>query len=513
MSGRWDTLVIGGGHNGLVAATLLARAGGKVLVLEARDRVGGLATGEEFHPGYRTAGVDDDTSRLRPWVVDKLGLRRFGLELESEETPIFSPAPAGDGAGLLVWRDAERSRSELGDDAEAYARYRAFLARLAPFARRALDRVPIDISEKKIADLWSLGRTALGLRLLGRRDMMELFRIGPMCVADWLREWFASDRLNALLGAPAVFGGFTGPWSPGTNANLLLHDCFAGPEVRGGAPALVAALERAARAAGVEIRTGARVRRIEVGPSGVAGVTLAGGDGVEGARVAAACNPRHLLLELLPAELLSLRLEHGITHFRSRGTTAKVHLAMNGYPAFACRPELEAAHVRIADGIDPLERAFDPVKYRQLGAEPALEVRVPSLATPGLAPDGCHVLSIGVHFVPYDIEGGWNEASRAQLLENVLEGLERYSPGIRSLVVGDEVLTPLDLESRYGLAGGQIHHGEHGLDQLFVRPTPECARYATPIPGLYLCGGGSYPGGGLTGAPGALGAERMLGDQ
>ncbi len=510
MSGRWDTVVIGGGHNGLVAATLLARAGEKVLVLEARGRVGGLAAGEEFHPGYRTAGVDPDTSRLRPWVIDKLGLRGFGLELESEETPVFSPAPAGGGAGLTVWRDPERSRPELGDDAEAYARFRAFLVRLAPFVRRALDRVPVDLSETRIADLWALGRTAVGLRLLGRRDMMELFRIGPMCVADWLREWFASDRLAALLAAPAVYGGFTGPWSPGTNANLLLHECFAGPGVRGGAPALVAALERAARAAGVEIRTAAAARRIEVGASGVTGVTLAGGETVEAARIAAACGPKHVLLDLLPAEHLSLRLGHGIAHFRSRGTTAVVHLALTRYPAFACRPALEAAHVRIADGIDPLERAFDPVKYRQLGSEPALDVRVPTVSSPELAPDGHHVMSIGVHFVPYDLDGGWGDSGYARLLEVVLERLETYAPGIRALIAGCEVLTPLDLETRYGLAGGQIHHGEHALDQLLVRPTPECARYATPVPGLYLCGGGSYPGGGLTGAPGALAAERML---
>ena len=511
MSDRLDAIVIGGGHNGLITATLLARSGARTLLLEARDRLGGLAAGDEFHPGYRHLGVDDDLSQFRPWVADRLKLRGFGLELETESAPIFSPAAAGDGDGLLLARDPGAASGELGGEAEAYADYRGFLERLAPFARKALDRVPVDVTGMKLADVWSLGGTALALRMLGRRDMMELFRIGPMCVADWLRERFTNDRLNAVLAAPAVFGGFTGPWSPGTNANLLLHESFSTPGVKGGGPALIGALEAAATAAGVEIRTGARVQRLAVDGDGVKGVKLADGEILETKLVAAACSPKHLLLDLVPAEYLSLRLEHGITHFRTRGTTARVHLALAGYPAFACRPELRPEHARIAEGIDPLERAFDPVKYRRFGSDLALEVRVPTLRQPELAPDGHHVMSIGAHFVPYRLEGGWTDESRAALLETVLQRLEIYAPEIRALVLGSEVLTPIDLETGYGLTGGQIHHGEHGLDQIFVRPTPECARYATPIPGLYLCGGGAYPGGGVTGAPGALAAERILG--
>jgi len=340
--------------------------------------------------------------------------------------------------------------------------------------------------------------------------MMELFRIGPMCVADWLREWFESDRLQALLAGPAVYGGFTGPWSPGTNTNLLLSEAFTTPGVRGGAPAFVAALEKAALAAGVEIRTAAQVKSLEVADQEVRGVLLDSGENIESSLVAGACDPKHLLLDLLPPTHLSLRLEHGITHFRARGTTAKVYLALSGYPAFACRPELRPERIRIAEGIDPLERAFDPVKYRRFGDELALDIRVPTVRTPELAPNGHQVFSIGTHFVPYELEGGWNQASRDQLLETVLKRLEAYVPDIRASVLGSEVLSPADLESRFGVINGHIHHGEHGLDQIFVRPTPECARYATPIRGLYLCGGGSYPGGGITGGPGALGAQRML---
>lgn len=517
MSGRYDAVVIGGGHNGLVTATLLARAGRKVVVLEARESVGGLAAGHEFHPGYRTVGIDHDDTLIRPWVIDKLDLKRHGLEIETEETPVFSPAPAGDGGrngkGILLWRDPECSREELGTDAESYAGYRGFLERVSPFARRALDRVPVDLSEKRIADLWDLAKTAIGLRMLGKSDMMELFRIGPMCVADWLREWFENDRLSALLAGPAVYGGFTGPWSPGTNTNLLLSEAFATPGVRGGAPALVAALERAARGAGVEIRTGSSVESLDVVDRQVQGVVLQGGEKIDANLVAGACSPKHLLLDLVPGSHLSLRLEHGVTHFRTRGTTAKIHLALSGYPAFACRPELRAERVRIAEGIDPLEQAFDPVKYRRFGDDLALDIRVPTVRTRELAPDSHHVFSIGAHFVPYEVEGGWDEQSRARLLETVLCRLEKHAPELRTMVVGSEVLSPADLEGRFGVTGGQMHHGEHGLDQLFVRPTPECARYATPIGGLYLCGGGSYPGGGITGAPGALAAERILSDK
>jgi phytoene dehydrogenase-like protein len=510
MSARYDAVVIGAGHNGLVAATLLAKAGRKVALLEAQESVGGLAASREFHPGYRTAGIDHDDTLIRPWVIDKLGLSSFGLELETDETPVFSPSANAGERGILLWRDPQRSREELGADAESYAAYRAFLERIAPFARRALDRVPIDVSEKRIGDLWELAKTAIGLRMLGKSDMMELFRIGPMCVADWLREWFESDRLQALLAGPAVYGGFTGPWSPGTNTNLLLGEAFATPGVRGGVPSFVAALEQAALAAGVEIRTATQVARLEVVDQQIEGVVLEGGEKIESSLVAGACSPKHLLLDLLPPPQLSLRLEHGITHFRARGTTAKIHLALSRYPAFACRPELHPEKIRIAEGIDPLERAFDPVKYRRFGDDLALDIRVPTVRTPDLAPDGHHVFSIGTHFVPYELEGGWSQESRGQLLETVLKRLEPYAPDVRASVVGSEVLSPADLESRFGLINGQIHHGEHGLDQIFVRPTPECARYATPIQGLYLCGGGSYPGGGITGAPGALAAERML---
>lgn len=510
MSERFDTIVIGGGVNGLTAAIRMARAGRRTLLCEAREHLGGLAASEEFHPGYRTCGVDHDDSRIRPWWVQKLQLERHGLQLRPEPLPTFSPEPAGEGPGLMLWRDADRAAPELGDDASAYAEFRGFLDRVTPFLRRTIDQIPADLAGRKLSDLWQLARSGIALRLLGRADMMELFRIGPMCVADWLGEWFGSDRLRATLAAPAVFGGFTAPWSPGTNANLLLHETFAGAGARGGGPSLVAALEVAARDAGVEVRTGTPVAGIEVGEAETRGVRLEGGETIEAPLVTAACSAKRALLELVPVGRLSLRLEHGIQNFRTRGTTARIHLALTAYPSWASRPDETPIHVCIGDGIDALERAFDPIKYRAFGSDLALDVRIPTVESPDLAPAGHHVLSAAAHWVPERLEGGWTDASRQDLLQTVLRRLEVYAPGIRESVVGSEVLAPPDLESRYGLVGGQIHHGEHGLDQLVVRPTPECARYATPIPGLFLCGGGSYPGGGITGVPGFFAAERML---
>lgn len=513
MTQGWDALVIGGGHNGLVAATLLAKAGRKTLLCEARESLGGLAGSAEFHPGYRSTGIDHDSSLVRPWIIDRLQLTQFGLEPRTEEIPVFSPAPSGEGRGLLLWRDPKRAADELGADAESYVEFRAFLDRIGPFACRALDRLPVDLSEKRLTDLWTLARTAIGLRLLGRDDMMELFRVGPMCVADWLGEWFENDRLRAVLAGPAVYNGFTGPWSPGTNANFLLYEAFSTNGVSGDGPQLISALERAAKTAGVEIRTGAEVQGVEIEDGAVHGVRLTNDEVLRAPVIAGACSSKNLLLDLVPAEQLSIRLEHGIRNLRTRGTTAKVHLALTDYPSFASRPDLRAAHIRISEGIDALEQAFDPIKYRSIGCDLALDIRVPTLEDPSLAPPGHHVLSVGVHWVPYDLEGGWSKDSRLALLDTVLQRLEIYTPGVRSLVAGSQVISPLELEAEYRVAGGQIHHGEHGLDQIFVRPTPDCARYSTPIRGLYLCGGGSYPGGGITGAPGALAVERILSER
>jgi phytoene dehydrogenase-like protein len=374
------------------------------------------------------------------------------------------------------------------------------LSRIAPFTRSLFDNGPPTLTGSA-ASIWPLASRGLALRLLGRVTMLELLRVGPMCLADWLNESFESDLLKVTLAAPALAGTRAGPWSPGTAANLLRLEALAGNTVEGGAPALIDALENAAAQRGVEIRLGSEVSRIRTAAGVVEGVELAGGAQIDAPVVLSSCDPKRTFLHLLGATAISPKLGHQIDKLRSSGTTAKVDLALREPLRFACRPDLEIEHAGLGcSTIDDLERAFDGVKYRQCSGAPLLDVHVP-------APN---VASILVHFAPHDLEGGWTDSRREKLGDLVISTLARYAPGVETIIEARNVLTPPDIEERYGVTGGHIHHIEHALDQMITRPAPSCARYATPIEGLYLCGSGSHPGGGLTGGPGALCAAAVL---
>lgn len=512
MSPSYDVIVVGAGHNGLTAAALLARHGRRVLLLERRDVLGGLAAGEEFHPEHRTAGMLHDTGGVRRWVVEELDLGRYGLRRRGETPPVLVPERRG--PGLLLWRDPDKMAAELAAswpaDAAGYRDYRAFLSRLTPVIRRLTERVPPHLLDPGLGDLMALGRAGFALRRLGRRDMMEVMRVAPMPLADWLAERFASPLLQAALAAPALHHTFAGPRSPNTVANLLLAECTGDGSVAGGAPALATALEGAARAQGVEIRSAVGVEALLADAARVRGVRLRGGEEIAAPIVAAACDPKHLFLDLLPPALLSRGLERSITSYRARGTAARIHLALAAFPVFTSRPEARPTVIRVGDDLDDLERAFDAVKYRRFSPRPLLDIQVPTLESPDLAPPGHHVWSILVHFVPYALDGGWNDERKSELYRAVIARIAELAPAVEEAIVGHEVLTPADLEARHGVTGGHLHHGEHALDQLLLRPIAECARYATPLDGLFLCGSGSHPGGGLTCAPGALAARAIL---
>jgi phytoene dehydrogenase-like protein len=333
-----------------------------------------------------------------------------------------------------------------------------------------------------------------------------------MCVADWLGETFGTEALRVALALPGVAGTWTGPWSAGTAGLLLLDLARRGRAVSGGPAAITDVVARAARNAGAECRIQTTVRRIRLEGGRVAGVELADGEVLSAPTVVATCTPRRTFGELLGPREIPDRLARRIAAFRSRGTTAKVHLALDAPLVFAGRPDERPERLVLAESIDGIERSFDNVKYGELPAVPTLDVWIPTLDDPTLAPSGGHVASILVHFVPHALRAGWSADTREQLRERVLSTLSRYAPDVEQHVVGCEVLTPADIEQRYGLTGGQIHHGEHALDQLLhLRPTPECSRYATPIEGLYLGGSGSHPGGGISGAPGRLAARAVLG--
>ena len=508
-----DVVVIGAGHNGLVVALRLLRAGRKVVVVESRGDVGGLCAASEFHPGYRAPGLLHDTTGVRRDVVRGLDLARFGLEFESTAPSVL--AAHSEHRGVVLHADARRSHQALEllhkGDGDAYLTWRALLSRVRGFVSGLLNRPPPPLRPRSLRDWWSMGTTALALRRLGNADMMELMRVAPMCASDWLEERFSAPLLRAALAAPAVAGAYLGPRASGSAARLLLYECVREGEVKGGPAALSDALHQAVEAAGGEIRVESQVARIAVERGRVRGVTLADGRGLEASVVVASCDPKRALLDLLEPGVLPLRVEEQVRVVRTRGTAAKVNLALDGRLVFRERGDERHARAVVADDLDAIERAFDAAKYRRCSEAPLLDVSVPSVGAPSLAPKGKDVVSILAHGAPYDLAGGWSEAARERLGDAVVEALERVAPGTKDRILARQVLSPMDIEAQYGASGGHIHHGEHAIDQLlFMRPAPSLARYQTPIRGLYLGGSGCHPGGGASCMPGALAAQAIL---
>jgi phytoene dehydrogenase-like protein len=514
-----DVLIIGAGHNGLVTAFYLARAGFRPLVLEARGAVGGCVADEEVAPGFR-APLANAIGPLRASVVRDMGLARK-VRFIQPDPRLVTLAPHGQ--ALAFSTDIDRTAQAISvlseKDAARYPEFCGTLQRLGDFLSHLLEMTPPDIDSPAAGEMWDLVKAGRRFRALGKKDGFRLLRWGPMAAADLVGEWFESDLVQAAIAARGVFGTAQGPWSAGSGAVLLLNaaaDPVPGGSsvtVQGGLANLATAMADAVRAAGGEIRTDARVARILVRDGRAAGVVLDSGEEIPGRAVVSNADPRLTFLELVDPVELDPGFLTKVRNYRARGTVAKVHLALRTLPAFAGVPNPADLHgrIQIAPGIDYLERAFDPSKYGQLPKQPYLDVVIPTLGDPALAPAGGHVLSAHVQFVPYDLRAMDWEAGREALASIVLDTLEQYAPGIRASVEATHVLTPRDLERRYGLTGGQIYHGEPALDQLFtMRPILGWARYHTPIEALFLCGSGTHPGGGITGASGQNGAREII---
>jgi len=505
----YDVIIIGGGHNGLTAATFLAKRGKKTLVLEGRSITGGLAAPREFHPGYRTAGILHDTGIVRPAVVERLGLQQHGLKLENRRAPVMI---LGDDGRSVVLSDDGASAESIArvsrEDGEAYRAYRLFIAKISPLILGLLDQPPPDLRVSGFGDLRKVLNAGMGLRRLGKETMYEVLKVMPMSVADFLNERFRTDFIKAGIGVPGIFGSFNGPWSSYAAMNLLLWEVTARVHVKGGPADLTHALLSAAKAVGVEVRTGAGVEQVLLNGSGEAeGVRTTGGETYRSRSVASSIHPKHLFLDLLKPVEIGTSLETEIMHYRTRGTVACMNLALNRRIRWKSNPGGEVAFVRTGNSFDQMEQAFDAVKYREFSKVPTLDVHVATVSNPALAPSGHEVVSVLSHFAPYEPDGGWTERKKKELSERIVAVVARHTVDLEPSIVASELLTPADLEHEYGLTGGNLFHGEQAVDQLIGRPVPSCASYRTPIPGLYLCGSGSHPGGGITGGPGMLAAQ------
>jgi phytoene dehydrogenase-like protein len=517
-----DIVIIGGGHNGLVTAFYLAKAGFKPLVLERNAQVGGAAVTDEFHPGFRCSTLAHTAGPLRADVVRDMELEKHGAVFVTPDICVTALSP--DGRALSLYQDADRSVKEIAafsqEDAAKYPEFAQSLGKISKVIAEALATTPPDIDNPSSGDLWSMLKTGRAIRKLGKKDMFRLLRWGPMAVADLAAEYFETELLRAVIAARGVFGTFLGPWSAGSTLVLLIRaagDHFPAGSAQmalGGMGAVTQAMVAAAKAAGAEIRTGVEVIEIRVENGAANGVLLSTGEEIHAKAVISNADPKRTLLKLTDPIHLSPDFVQKLQNYRGHGTVAKVNLALSDLPKFTALKNGDSTALRgrihIGHEIDYLERAFDASKYGDFSQQPYLEATIPTLTDPSLAPEGKHVMSIYMQYAPYKLKGDWEEQRKA-LGQTVVRTLAQYAPNLPELILTHQIITPHDLEEKYGLTGGQIFHGELALDQFFtMRPLLDWARYRTPIANLYLCGSGTHPGAGLTGGSGANAAREIL---
>lgn len=521
-----DVVIIGAGHNSLVAAFYLARAGHKPLVLERRAFTGGPAAIEEFHPGFRASVIGDFHGPLAPVIARDMHLDASTrpVQMHHARAAIFAPHP--DGRSLLLHHDTQKSAAAIKafsqSDAAKYLELESTLCAARPFIHDLLLMTPPEIDRPSSADVWNLLRTGRDFRKLGKKNMQRLLRWGPMAAADFVAEFFETELLRSVIASRGIFGAAAGPWSAGTTALLLLR-LGAGGMPSGNSVGfqgdLASKLASVAQQAGAQIRTNAEVVRVLVKDGATAGIVLASGEEIEAKAIISGTDPKRTFLKLPEPVHLAPSFLQKMHNYRSNGIVARVLLALGALPSFHAlqnRPEAEcvealASRIHIGPEIDYLERSFDASKYGEFSRAPYLEVMVPSLLDPSLAPAGMHVMTVHMQYAPYKLKNGDWPSQRDALADTVIKTLAEYAPDLPSKILARRVITPLDLESEYGLTGGHISHGELALDQLFtMRPLLGYARYSTPIRGLFLCGPGTHPGVGLAGVSGLNASRQVL---
>jgi phytoene dehydrogenase-like protein len=519
-----DVIIVGGGHNGLVTAFYLAKAGFKPLVLERRAQVGGAAITEEFHPGFRCSTLAHNAGSLRADVVRDMQLKQHGLELVTPEVSTASLLP--DGRSLILYADAKKAAHEISQwsqkDATGYADFGAALAKIGKVIGQALTLTPPNIDNPSSGDLWGMLKTGRSIRNLGKKDMYRVLRWGPMAAADLVSEFFDTEPLRATVAARGIFGTFLGPWSAGSALVLLLRAASDPTPIgtvqfaTGGAGTVTQAMAAAARQAGAEIRVNADAVEIRVKDGVATGVVLASGEEISSKAIVSNADPKRTLMKLVDPTHLAPDFIQKIKNYRSLGTVAKINLALSGLPDFTAlkatgNGNLLKGRIQISPEIDYLERAFDESKYGNFSRHPYLEITFPSLTDPSLAPPGQHVMSIYMQYAPYHLKNSDWESQRTALGEAVVKTIAQYAPSLPQTILRHQIITPKDFEETYGLTGGHIFHGELALDQFFtMRPLLDWARYQTPISKLFLCSNGTHPGTGLTGGSGANAAREIL---
>lgn len=516
MTERQRVLIIGGGHNGLVCATYLARAGRKVLVLEAAPRVGGAAITREFAPGFKVSAAAHLLHLLDPQIEKELDLKRHGLHYAHTSLKTVSLSQTGeplvlDGSTVVAGKVSAADRAALA----------THVTRMQKFARvvaRQHGRIPARLASGNWRDTITAAALAFDIRGLGRRDMREFLRLATMNIFDVLEDTFESTQLKGALALDGVLGAKLGPRSGNTVFNSWYRasgvagghaGSFALPA--GGMGAVTQAIAAAAQAAGVEIRLSSPVASVSLNGDRVSGVRLENDETLTADVVVSNADPKTTLMKLLGARHLETEFARRVHNVRAIGTAAKLHLALSGVPAFRGLPAEHAGErLLIAPDLSYIEQAFNPAKYREFSSAPVLEITLPSVHDASLAPAGKHVLSAVVQYAPHDIEGGW-DAHRERFANATLALLERYAPGLRAQIIASELLTPLDIEREFRMTGGHWHHGELTLDQfMMLRPVPGAGGYAMPVTGLYLCGAGCHPGGGVMGSAGRNAARVIL---
>ena len=519
---KYDAVVIGGGHNGLTAAAYLGKAGRKVLVLERRHLVGGAAVTEEVFPGFKFSVCSYVVSLLRPEIIRELDLPRHGLEILPLDGT-FTPMPDGD----YLWRvnDHAKTRREIARhsklDAEAYDEYGKAMVEMARFVKPILNMTPPDPLSRDPRDLTKLWFLARRFSRLADADRYNQLQLMTMSAVDFLDQWFETDVLKATMAASGIIGTFLGIRSPGT-AYVLLHHYMGEIDgafrswgfARGGTGAISNAIACAAREAGVEIRTRAGVARIEVKGGHATGVVLENGDEVQADVVLSSVDPNQTFLRFVDERQLPGDFVDEVRRYKFRGSSGKVNLALDALPNFSCLPG-DGPHLRgalsISPSVDYMERAYDQAKYGEFSRRPYVDMVIPSLTDPSVAPPGKHVLSCFVQYAPYTLANGTWDTQREAFGDAVIDTLAGYAPNIRDIILHRQVVTPLDLEREWGLTEGNIFQGELTPEQLFfARPVPGWAQYTTPIRRLWMCGSATHPGGGIMGAPGRNAALRML---